>query len=140
MEALITLPWILFCIYEGWNDARIFAHGTGHYIKQNVPYNIHVNLWVGRALIFGFFIGCLFLLSVDFFMVLKVGVGITFLFPFFHEMTYYVSRKLIDNPAEYPDKWVELLTYSSTSTTAKTNFPFWLRLLMLIVGLSIIYA
>ena len=126
MKLAIIIFWVLYCILQGWNDARIFAHGTGHYMKQNQPYNIHTSFWINRLLV-GLFTLLVYLLwaknGVDFtFTTLALAIGLVF--PFLHEGAYYSSRKKIDNPNDYPDTHFALwFSYSSPTSTAKINFP-----------------
>lgn len=139
MIITIVIFWVLFCLQQGWNDARHFANGTAHYIKTNSNYNIHTSLLIGRAIVFLLSLFTLFLFLGNWVLIVKVGAGLTLLFPFFHEGVYYSSRKKIDNPNEYPSTHFELwFSYSSPTSTAKINFPGWSRAVALIVGTFIL--
>ena len=143
MELTIITIWILFCLQQGWNDARHFAHGGGHYIKQQSnkhSYNIHSSLLLGRGLVYIGFILLYFLFlkqggSSNFQKVAFLGVGLIALFPFFHEGMYYTTRKRMDNPYGNMSHLSLWFNYSSPTTTAKLNYPGWVRAVALFGGI-----
>lgn len=142
MEYLVIIGlWVLYCIQQGFNDARHFAHGTGHYIKQQSDlhgYNIHSSLFLGRLIVFSSLLVFILFFNEggNILRVVPLGIGLAALFPFFHEGTYYSTRKAMDSPNDYPNSHLALwVGYSSKSTTAKINFRGWMRVVAMIIGI-----
>ena len=137
---IITALWVLFCLQQGWNDARHFAHSGGHYIKQQsykYGYNIHSSLLLGRIIVFISFLILTFLKggNLGFGEVVPLGIGLMALFPFFHEGSYYSSRKRMDNPYGNMSHLELWFNYSSPTSTAKINYPGWVRAVVLFGGI-----
>lgn len=57
------------------------------------------------------------------------------IFPFFHDGMYHMVRNNIDNNI-YPDRWVS--DPDPKSSNALLDFPFWMRLLMLMCGIGLL--
>lgn len=137
---IITALWISYCIQQGFNDARHFAHGGGHFIKkqsEKYGYNIHASLLIGRTIVFFSFIVLSFLFKEggNVGKVVPLGVGLLALFPFFHEGAYYSTRKKMDNPYGNMSHLALWFNYSSPTSTAKLNYPAWVRAVVLFGGI-----
>ena len=132
---MILLIWIIFCIFEGVRDALTFSRGVGHFMKQ-AGIDLHPFLFIYRFCVFCFF---------SWWIISNGGptipvVSLPFLFPFFHEGTYYVARKIIDSPSGYPRRFIGAWFYKSKTTTAKINFGGVTRTLFLLIGIGIYYV
>lgn len=135
---LIALIWCIYASLEGYRDARTFANGTSHYIKQNSK-DLHPTLLLFRVFLFLVFTLLIISSGLNLVSMIKTGAGLALLFPFFHLGIYYAFRKAIDSPNGYPSTIIASFTHRSRTTTAKTNLSFWQRLLLFLLGCALIY-
>jgi len=64
---------------------------------------------------------------------LNGGLFMIFCFPFFHDGAYYQTRKILSKGAIYKNGWFD----RSKTTTAILSFGFYLRALLLILGVML---
>jgi hypothetical protein len=130
MTHLLFLSLIAYAVGEGMLWGGVFAHNAGQYIKDHNPLNIHLFVLPLR-----FFVFISLLLAAPhcgggfFPATLSLFAGLL-TFPFFHNGTYYETRRMQEPDAlNHYRFW-----HTSKTTTAKLNFPFWLRAFFMLVG------
>lgn len=138
---------ILFILYscaEGYREGSVFSYGTAHFIKTNYPQNIHIPFFVHRLFVGLVFAFLSFLIIngqpgglIDLaFRVLSFAL----IFSFFRDGAYNITRKALEpNSTDLPYTLIEAWTYTSSTSTAKFNFKFWVRGLLFLIGIGVYY-
>lgn len=136
----IVLIWVLYSIIEGIREAyyyNLYYNASG---IKNV--NLHPLYTLQRGLVLLLIsIFCVYwnvvVLKWDFILIIQKGLvllgGLASLFPFFHDGFYYIMRNKL-NPSIYPYKFFD----HSTTSTAKFEFTFFIRVVLFIVGFFLI--
>lgn len=123
MDYLYIAGWVVYCSLEGIAQGALFSHNKAN-CNGRYPFNIHRFLILPRGAAWFAFSGLGFALAANMFM-----------FSFFHNGFYYETRRRLEPESK------ELLGYTfwgkSTTTTAKINTGFWLRVAGLIAGISV---
>lgn len=122
--ALIT--WILYACFEGCREAFYWSLKVQTVYK--FKFNEHVFWTIQRAVV---------LFTVFLASDLKTVATCVFVFPFFHDGSYYWQRNWLDNNL-YTQKW---FAQSETSTAVLTRFfnPI-IRTLSTIIGIVLYFA
>lgn len=127
---VVFVGWIVFSLFEGREEAHTIDFRD--FSDKNYKKNLHP-LWVGQRLVVGIvFCALLFIIVKVWYIVLLVGIGMIWSFPFFHEGSYYSYINKLNG--SYPRKWK---TNQNNSNAKFSIQSYRIRLVFMLVGLGV---
>lgn len=141
LSILIFMASSMLCSLIGFNEAILYSGKASNALSEDFfTDNEHVTLRAQDAficiVIVFYFIAGVSIEGIRDSMIFLISnmVGFVLNFSFFHNWFYYVGRNEIDQ------KIKSSLTYQSKTSTAKREFNFVQRSIMLILGIIVIIA
>jgi len=130
MIIIITIMgWILYSLFEGYREALYFYYESKTGREHKSKYDIHVMFNAQRAAALS-----LALLSFNIITALIMFIGLTALFPFFHDGQYYLTRNNL-HKLTYPKRWKDF-----GDGSAVLDFTWKQRISLLILGIAAVIA
>ena len=126
----VILGWIIYSSLFGYTDAWYwYSANTSKYATKDFKFkDLHPHFFWTRSIV-----GSIFALSIcesSFINWFLITLCFGLIFPFFHNGFYYKTRNQIDS-TKYPLGFMDM----STTSIAKINFTFSVRITMLLIGL-----
>lgn len=128
-EILIIVSWVLYAVLEGWRDAYFYHYrNTSSHPKNE---NLHWLYTVERILI----TVAVFFILPGWFHTGLICMGFIFVFPFFHDGMYFLTRHRLDKKV-YPFGWAD----NSYTSQAVWELKFFERVVGLVIGAALFIA
>lgn len=128
IQIISIILWYIFASLCGSVEAILWSKKAAEAFK----WNEHILLVLQRGLVILICISCYFL-ELNIFTGSALIISAMLSFSFFHNGFYYFTRSKIDVPTYN-------FTSNSTSSTAKLQFPFIVRLIMFIFSIIILIS
>ncbi len=132
MHDIIAI-YIYLCLIAGLSG---YKEGILYGLKgaDSLPWNEHNIFMAERMCIAGVMFHCWLGGSIQWYYMITITVAWVLAFPFWHDGFYYKARRKIDSPPGYK------FTGDSTSSTAKIEIKWWLRLTLKLISIGIMIA